>query len=170
MSKSALKGIVIGLAVAAAIVFAFGLTSAQPPWGYGYGPPGYYGRGPGWGYGPMMMGSYARFDPQAKKTVTGEVVRVERETPAPVVPWGGYYQLILKTEKEGELEVMLGPTFFIDRQKFELKADDPVEVEGFAVSYGQAPILFASKVKKGSAVLALRDEAGFPLWAGYLYR
>ncbi len=176
MSKGTLKGLVIGLAVVAAVIFAFQLTSAHPPWAPGHGGPGYYGRGPGmgpgpghgWhqGYGRMMYGPYGRFDPGAKKTVSGEVVRVERETPVPGGRWGGYH-LVLKTASEGELEVELGPAFFIDRQNFELRPGDRVEVEGFAFTHGGAPAVIASKVKRGDAVLTLRDEAGFPLWAGF---
>ena len=47
------------------------------------------------------------------------------------------------------------------------EAGDLVVVKGSRVTFAGNPAIIAAEVKKGDAVLKLRDENGFPAWAGW---
>jgi hypothetical protein len=42
-----------------------------------------------------------------------------------------------------------------------------VEVKGSRVTFAGNPAIIAAEVKKGDALLKLRDENGIPAWAGW---
>jgi hypothetical protein len=102
------------------------------------------------------------YDPATVETLAGEVVQVNvrtsRRTSAP-----GMMSLLLKTEKES-INVLLGPSWFLDQQNFKLAAGDRVQVTGSRLVRPHRTILVAGEVKKGDQVLKLRDAQGNPLW------
>lgn len=113
------------------------------------------GRGPGAGPGRRV------FDPATVVTVSGAVEKVEK------IPRGGRDGVHLTlTTPEGSLQVHLGPGSYLERQKFEVAKGDQLEVTGSKVTIRGSPALIAQTVKKGDAVLTLRDAAGVPAWAG----
>lgn len=115
----------------------------------------------GWGMG----GDYQRmYDPAKVETVSGEVVAIEKVTPIKG-PRGGIH-LQLKTET-GTVPVHLGPSWFIERQDTRIDKGDRIEVKGARVELQGKPAIVAAEVKKGDAVLKLRDENGVPAWAGW---
>ncbi len=66
-----------------------------------------------------------------------------------------------------ELEVHLGPAWFIDNQDLQLAAGDRVDVRGSRVTIDGKPALIAIEVRRGTDVLKLRDEAGVPVWVAW---
>jgi hypothetical protein len=42
-----------------------------------------------------------------------------------------------------------------------------VEVRGSRVTMGGKPVIIAAEVRKGDAVLTLRDDQGVPMWSGW---
>jgi hypothetical protein len=113
----------------------------------------------GWGPGGQYMGMY---DPKSVETVKGEVVSVDFVTPMKGMTRGVH--LVLKTEKES-IPVHLGPSWFIENQDVKLEPKDTVEVKGARVTSAGKPAIIAAEVKKGDAVLTLRDASGFPAWS-----
>jgi hypothetical protein len=103
------------------------------------------------------------YDPKTVETVRGEVLAVERVSRGRGREYGVH--LSLKTDKE-TIAVHVGPSWFLERQKFELKAHDQVEVTGSRVELGGKPVLIAAEVKRGDATLELRDQTGIPRWSG----
>jgi hypothetical protein len=73
--------------------------------------------------------------------------------------------LIVKTDKE-TLEVHLGPTAFLEKEKFTFAKGDQIEVTGSKVKIEGADALIAREVKKGGKTLTLRDAQGVPAWSG----
>ena len=73
--------------------------------------------------------------------------------------------MILKTDKE-TLEVRLGPTTFLEKEKFTFAKGDQIEVTGSKVKIEGADALIAREVKKGGKTLTLRDAQGVPAWSG----
>ena len=126
---------------------------------------GPHGRGGfGWGAG----GQYGRmYDTNTVQTVTGEVVSVETFTPASGMSSGVH--LRLKTDKE-TIAVHLGPSWYLDKQDVQIKVKDNIEVTGSRITFEGKPAIIAAEVKKGDEVLKLRDENGFPRWAGWRRR
>jgi hypothetical protein len=127
--------------------------------------PGTMWRGSGgWGPGSQYNKMY---DPKAVETISGEVTKVDRITPAKGMS-GGIHMLV-KTDKE-TVSVHLGPSWYIENQDVKIEPKDKVEVKGSRVTFGGKPALIASEVRKGNEVLTLRDEAGFPAWMAWRRR
>lgn len=119
--------------------------------------------GGGCGWGPR--GDYARrYDVESVETIKGEVVSVERFTPGSGMSQGVH--LKVRTES-GALSVHLGPAWFIENQDESFEAGDEIEVTGSRMTFQGEPALIAAMVKKGEAVLQLRDERGYPAWSGW---
>ena len=145
-----------GLSVVALLLFGVSLASAQPMKGW---------QGSG-GWGPQ--GQYQRmYNPATVETVTGEVVKVDKITPAKGMSYGIHLQL--RTDKE-TIAVHLGPGWYIERLDTKIEAGDAVEVKGSRVTLKGGPVIIAAEVRKGDAVLKLRDDSGFPYWAGWRRR
>ena len=71
----------------------------------------------------------------------------------------------LRATCEGESwDVHLGPSAFVKEKSFLLAKGDEVDVTGSRVSEDGGTSLIAREVRKGEAVLELRDEKGLPLW------
>jgi hypothetical protein len=124
-------------------------------------------RGPRWkgsgGWGPGN--EYGRlYNPRAVATNTGEVIAAERITPMKGMCYGIHIKLITETET---LLVHLGPGWFIENQDVEFNPKDKVEVVGSRIMLDGKPAIIASEVGKGDELLKLRDENGFPVWAGW---
>jgi len=118
----------------------------------------------GWGRGS----SYQRlYDPDAVKTVSGEVTAVEYFTPEKGMGQGVHLQL--KTEDE-TLSVHLGPRWFLDEQDVQIEKGDQIKVKGSLITFEEKPTLIAAEMEKVEAILQLRDEEGFPRWAGWRSR
>lgn len=140
------------------VVVALGLS------GLSYAAPG-MGRGMGgWGMG----GSYGRmYSPQTVETVSGEVVKINKIKPMKGMSYG--IHLVLKTDS-GEVPVHLGPAWYIDNQDISIKEGDKVDVKGSKVDFQGKPTIIAAEVQKGDEVLKLRDDNGYPAWAGWRKR
>lgn len=130
-------------------------TAAEPPGG----------RGKGWGAG----GGYARlYDANTVETFPGEITKILRIDHGSSMSYGVH--LLVKTEKD-EVEVHLGPAWFVESQDEKLAVGDRVEVTGSRVTIAGEPAILAAEVKRGDEVLTLRDVAnGMPLWAGWRRR
>ena len=131
----------------------------------GPGGPGMMWRGSGgWGPGTSYNGMY---DPKTVETISGEVVNV-----SPVVPNKGMANGVLMTVTTGKetISVHLGPNWFIENQDVKLEPGDRVEVKGARITFFNQPAIIASEVKKGKDVLKLRDDEGYPVWAGWRRR
>jgi hypothetical protein len=118
---------------------------------------GYRGAGAGSRRGSMARG----FDPATVTTISGEVLAVNS---LPAARGSGIH-MDVKTEND-VIDVHLGPSWFLDQQKTKIAQGDAIEVTGSKVTLSGKPALVAQTVKKGSDVLALRDAAGVPAWAG----
>lgn len=134
-------------ALAAAAAFA-----QTPPRGR-MGPPG--GRP-----GAMYMNL---FDPATVTTMTGEVVSIEHRD---MMRRMRGVHAIVRTAS-GDVEVHLGPDWFVENQELKLQKGDQVEVRGSKVEVGGKPNLIAIEVKRGQDTLKLRDEQGVPVWVAW---
>jgi len=145
--------IIVSVCAALLLLSVTTLSFAQP-WR------GWRGSG-GWGMGT----NYQRmFNPATVETLSGTVVSVDKITPTRGMNYG--IHLKLKTDKE-TIDVHLGPGWYIERLDTKIVQGDQIEVKGSRVMFAGNPTIIASEVKKGDAILKLRDENGFPLWAGW---
>ncbi len=115
----------------------------------------------GWG----MNSRYGRmYDPRTVETVSGEVLKIDKIMPMRGMSYG--IHIALKTGK-GEIPVHLGPAWYIDRQSPAIKAGDKLEVKGSRIMFRGEPVIIAAEIRKGDEILKLRDDSGYPAWAGW---
>ncbi len=128
------------------------------PQTYSQGGPRRGGRGwgPGSPYGRM-------YDTNTVETIKGEVVSVDRFTPRRGMSSGVHLQVKTTTET---ISVHLGPSWYLDSQEPKIAAKDNIEVKGSRITFDGKPAIIAAEVTKGDKILKLRDENGFPAWAG----
>ncbi len=118
----------------------------------------------GWGAGSQYSRMY---DPKSVETIDGEVVSVDQIAPMKGMHYG--IHLTIKTSKE-TISVHLGPSWFIENQDVKIAPKDKLEIRGSRVTLEGKPVIIAAEVKKGDEILTLRDENGFPAWAGWRKR
>lgn len=115
----------------------------------------------GWGPGRAYQRMY---DSKTVETISGSVEKIETVTPTKGMSTG--IHLILKTEKEA-ISVHLGPSWYLERQDIQIAVGDKIEIKGSRITFEGKPAIIAAEVKKGDEILKLRDETGFPVWAGW---
>jgi hypothetical protein len=103
------------------------------------------------------------YNPATVETVDGTVVTVDNITQGGGMFYG--IHLVVRTQNE-DLSVHLGPAWYLDDKGVQFAPNDIVTVTGSRVTLDGQPALIASEVKKGDAVVKLRDQNGFPLWSG----
>jgi hypothetical protein len=138
--------------VLAAAVAAFGLVSAPGAYAAEEAPAG-----------PGAAAKYRRmYDPRTVETISGEVTLVNKISRGRGTAYRVH--LVLKTES-GEIPVHLGPSWYLDEQEIKIGQNDRIEIKGSRVTFkdGKQAIV-AAEVKKGDALLKLRDESGTPAW------
>lgn len=118
----------------------------------------------GWGH----RGNYGRmYNTNTVETITGKVIGVDTFTPMGGMSRGMHLQL--QTDNQ-TVDVHLGPAWYLENQKVEIKPNETIEVKGSRITFAGKPAIIASEVKKGNEILKLRDEKGFPVWSGSRYR
>jgi len=144
---------IIGLLVTLSVLLVVSLALAQP-W------KGWRGSG-GWGMGAQYQRMY---DPATVETISGTVEAVDKTTPMRGMHYG--IHLLVKTDKE-TISVHLGPEWYLERLDTKIEKGDEVQVKGSRVTMMGNPAIIAAEVKKGDAVLKLRDDNGIPVWSGW---
>jgi hypothetical protein len=100
------------------------------------------------------------FDPKTVTTVQGDIVNIQADQGRR----GQGVHLTLAVGSEN-LQVIVGPSFYLDEQSVRLVAGDKVEVKGSRSTWGGQPVLVAQEIRKGNDALTLRNADGVPLWA-----
>jgi hypothetical protein len=104
------------------------------------------------------------YDSRTVQTISGKVTAVD-SLAARKGGAHGWRRVTLETD-QGEMPVILGPAWFLEKHKFNLAPGDTLETLGSRITFEERPCLLAAQVKKGKQTLKLRDKAGLPLWGG----
>ncbi len=107
------------------------------------------------GQGPM-------YDPATEVTLKGTVEEVRQISGNR--RWGGTH-LTLRTD-QGTIDVHVGPSWFLEKNKMSIAKGDSVEVTGSKVKFASGDALIAREIKKGGNTLTLRNTQGIPAWSG----
>ncbi|RJP75654.1 MAG: DNA-binding protein [Candidatus Abyssobacteria bacterium SURF_17] len=122
------------------------------------------GMGGGWGRNAEYQRMY---DPDTVETLSGVVVKVAYITPMRGMGQGVHLQL--KTDDD-TISVHLGPKWYLENQDVQIRKGDQITVKGSRITFNEKPALIAAEIEKGDEILTLRDENGFPMWAGWRRR
>lgn len=106
-----------------------------------------------------------QYNPQTVTTVKGQVEDLGSYGMMGwrVAPGMQTQGLVLKTDKD-QINVDLGPPWYVSKQGFHLNQGDSLEVTGSRVTSDGQTRLLAAKVNKAGQTLKVRDEQGMPLW------
>lgn len=124
---------------------------AKGPWG---------GWGPGSRYGAQCL-------PQAQEQLQGVVEKVERFSSSKGRSSG--VRLSFKTETE-TLSVILGPAWFLEEQKVNIRDGDRLTLTGCRIASQGATVFVAATVQRDGQTWRLRGTDGQPLWAAQKWR
>jgi len=103
-----------------------------------------------------------RYDPSTVVSISGEITTVDKSSGR-----AGLTGIHLDVKTPAGVEYAhLGPEAFLSEKGMTLTPGDKVEIVGSKVSIAGTSVVLVRQLTKGSTVLALRDSAGYPLWAG----
>jgi len=100
---------------------------------------------------------------------SGKVVRVFSETlEDSMQPGMAFY---MDTKNRGQVHISLGPVWYLERQEFELKPRDEVQVKGMCEKERDGRLqVVAYQIIQKDYVLNLRDDKGRPNWEAWRKR
>lgn len=111
----------------------------------------------------IQASAQRRYDPATEATFKGTVEEV-MQVPGPRGGAGGTH-LTLKTN-QGAVDVRLGPTAYMQKQKIDIAKGDQLEIIGSKVKLQGKEVVIARELKKGDKTVTLRDKKGIPEWSG----
>jgi len=103
-----------------------------------------------------------KYDVQTETKIKGTVEEVK------LPPKGSEREaahLLLKTGTD-TVDVYLCPASFLDDMGVSFSKGDEISLTGSRVKQGEADLILAREVVKGTDTLVLRDEKGKPVWSG----
>jgi hypothetical protein len=107
------------------------------------------------------------YDVKTVETFQGAIARIEKIA----CRRAGMYSVSFLAQQDKEsIPVYLGPGWYVEKHNVKLAEGDKVRVVGSRITIKKRPIMLAKEIKKGEQVLRLRDDKGFPLWAGAMRR
>lgn len=113
-------------------------------------------------------GNYGKlYDVKTVETFQGVIAKIEKIACRRA---GMYSMSLLVQQGKESIPVYIGPAWYVEKQNVKLTEGDKVQVVGSKVTIKKGPIILAKEIKKGEQVLRLRDDKGFPLWAGAMRR
>ena len=116
-------------------------------------------------HAPIGAAYLINFDASKMGTLEGVVVRVHQVPNTKV--WLTSMNALVRTTT-GDVNVELGPAWFIDNQELHLGVDDKITVSGSRVKPSGVDTMIATEVRRGSDVLRLRRDDGTPVWVAWV--
>lgn len=101
------------------------------------------------------------YNPSTEITVSGTVTSVSQVTGRR--GWAGTH--LQFNTGEGNLDVHVGPSWYLQSKNFPIAAGDKLEITGSKVQIGDKQTLLSRRIVKGDTALTLRDDQGFPVWS-----
>ena len=78
--------------------------------------------------------------------------------------WWGVHLHLLQWAGADTMHVHLGPSWFVDKQRVEIRNRDYIVVRGASVYFHGERRVVAAQVEKDERTLLLREMDGRPLW------
>lgn len=109
---------------------------------------------------PATPSDTPRYDPRAEYAVKGTVAGVK--THDSVLGYKDTHIII--TTAQGDMEVHVGPSGYLDKRGFGMHPGDQVLVIGCKTVYEEKPVLVARQIRRGDQSVTLRNMRGDPVW------
>lgn len=105
------------------------------------------------------------YNPALVQTVNVIVIEAQNFVPIKGMTVG---VKLLTTANDEQLNVHIGPVFYLDSEGIEFKAGEELKIEGAFATYEEQEILIAKIIYRGEEEIVLRDDLGRPKWAGWM--
>lgn len=102
------------------------------------------------------------FDVAAPVDITGKITKVESVTNGQGRYCSGIHLMI--ADGANQLPVRLGPSVYLDSNKWEFKEGENITVKAFKGTGNDNGVLFAAQITRNGEQLSLRDNNGLPMW------
>lgn len=102
------------------------------------------------------------YDPTAIETFPAEILEISRAD----LGSGAGLHLVVRNDRGEEIEVRVGPTWYVEEQGIRLEIGDRIEITGVALRLDEVPVFVVARLQRGEQLWTLRDGAGQPAWAG----
>ena len=103
--------------------------------------------------------SSPKYDAQNETKIKGTVDEVRLPSGAKEIVY-----LVMKTGAESTVEVYVCPKSFLDDMGVTFAKGDQITLTGSKVKQGDADLILAREIVKGTDTLVLRDDKGKPVW------
>jgi hypothetical protein len=100
------------------------------------------------------QGASERYDKDEAKTINGTITKVDH-------PYATF-----KADDGKEYQVQMGPLWYWQREKLELKQNVKAQIKGEVEEVKSAYHLYPWEIVQDGKTMALADEDGVPSWAG----
>jgi hypothetical protein len=104
--------------------------------------------------------SSPKYDAQTETKIKGTVDNVKLPSSKKEIVY-----LVMKTGSDTTVEVYLCPKSFLDDMGVTFAKGDEITLTGSKVKQGDADLILAREVVKGTDTLVLRDDKGKPVWS-----
>ncbi len=102
------------------------------------------------------------YDVQNVKTVEGPITVVKQISTTEDMTFGTHLLVDYKGE---ELEIHLGPSWYLEKKRIKLRMGEMVKVSGSLCNLEDKRSMIAQWLVKKNDTIHLRDDKGFPKWA-----
>ena len=101
-----------------------------------------------------------KYDPHTETKMKGTVAEVK------LPPKGSEKEIahLLLKDETGNLDIYLCPKSFLDDMGVTFDKGDEIALTGSKIKQGDADLILAREVVKGSDTIVLRDDKGNPVW------
>jgi len=107
------------------------------------------------------------YDTATVEDFSGEVIEVMEQDCKGCGVKGVHVKV--KGEKES-ITIVLGPAWYVNNQDTKLEAKDKIVIHGSRTEVHGEVAIVAQQITRGEDVFILRDEKGFPKWAGWRHK
>lgn len=108
------------------------------------------------------MGYNRLYESSIVETFKGTVFNLTTFNPDGYIRNAVRFNLITQNDT---ISIHIGPSWYLDYKKFNIKEGDKVIVKGSKVVYNEKPAIIASHIQTGNTKIELRNSQGFPLWS-----
>lgn len=117
-------------------------------------------------YGVLLLAQHSqgqgspKYDAQTETKIKGTVDNVRMPSSAKEIVY-----LLMKTGTDTTVEVYLCPKSFLDNMGITFAKGDEITLTGSKVKQGDADLILAREIVKGTDTFVLRDDKGKPVWS-----
>jgi hypothetical protein len=101
-----------------------------------------------------------KYDAQTETKMKGTVDEVKLPASAKEIVY-----LVIKTGGDASVQVYLCPKSFLDDMGVTFAKGEEITLTGSKVKQGDADLILAREIAKGTDTLVLRDDKGKPVWS-----